>query len=155
MCLLLLYHFKKKDKLFLFLFSNDILSLVRGGSIMANIKIERINHAVQEELMNILFKEAKDELLKNVTITDCEVSSDLGYCKVYVTVLDEEEKNETLKALNDAKSFLRGELSKRIDIRHTPELTFIYDDSIAYGSRIDEVLEKLEDEKNELSDTSK
>ena len=59
---------------------------------MANIKIERINHAVQEELMNILFKEAKDELLKNVTITDCEVSSDLGYCKVYVTVLDEEEK---------------------------------------------------------------
>ena len=60
-----------------------------------------------------------------------------------------------LKALNDAKSFLRGELSKRIDIRHTPELTFIYDDSIAYGSRIDEVLEKLEDEKNELSDTSK
>lgn len=122
---------------------------------MANIKIERINHAVQEELMNILFKEAKDELLKNVTITDCEVSSDLGYCKVYVTVLDEEEKNETLKALNDAKSFLRGVLSKRIDIRHTPELTFIYDDSIAYGSRIDEVLEKLEDEKNELSDTSK
>ena len=122
---------------------------------MANIKIERINHAVQEELMNILFKEAKDELLKNVTITDCEVSSDLGYCKVFVTVLDEDEKNETLKALNDAKSFLRGELSKRIDIRHTPELTFIYDDSIAYGSRIDEVLEKLEDEKNELSDTSK
>ena len=122
---------------------------------MANIKIARIHHAVQEELMNILFKEAKDELLKNVTITDCEVSSDLGYCKVYVTVLDEEEKNETLKALNDAKSFLRGELSKRIDIRHTPELTFIYDDSIAYGSRIDEVLEKLEDEKNELSDTSK
>lgn len=122
---------------------------------MANIKIERINHAVQEELMSILFKEAKDELLKNVTITDCEVSSDLGYCKVYVTVLDEDEKNETLKALNDAKSFLRGELSKRIDIRHTPELTFIYDDSIAYGSRIDEVLEKLEDEKNELSDTSK
>ena len=122
---------------------------------MANIKIERINHAVQEELMSILFKEAKDELLKNVTITDCEVSSDLGYCKVYVTVLDEEEKNETLKALNDAKSFLRGELSKRIDIRHTPELTFVYDDSIAYGSRIDEVLEKLEDEKNELSDTSK
>ncbi len=122
---------------------------------MANIKIERINHAVQEELMSILFKEAKDELLKNVTITDCEVSSDLGYCKVYVTVLDENEKNTTLKALNDAKSFLRGELSKRIDIRHTPELTFIYDDSIAYGSRIDEVLEKLEDEKNELSDTSK
>ena len=120
---------------------------------MANIKIERINHAVQEELMGILFLEAKDEL--NVTITDCEVSSDLGYCKVYVTVMNDEEKGATLKALNDAKSFLRGELSKRIDIRHTPELTFIYDDSIAYGSRIDEVLEKIEDEKNELSSSNK
>ena len=122
---------------------------------MANIKIKRINHAIQEELMNILFKEAKDELLKSVTITDCEVSSDLGYCKVYVTVLKEEQKTTTLKALNDAKSFLRGELSKRIDIRHTPELTFIYDDSITYGSRIDKVLEELEDSKNELSDTNK
>lgn len=122
---------------------------------MANIKIKRINHAIQEELMNILFKEAKDELLKSVTITDCEVSSDLGYCKVYVTVLNEEDKTTTLKALNDAKSFLRGELSKRIDIRHTPELTFIYDDSITYGSRIDKVLEELEDSKDELSDTNK
>ena len=122
---------------------------------MANIKIKRINHAIQEELMNILFKEAKDELLKSVTITDCEVSSDLGYCKVYVTVLNEEDKTTTLKALNDAKSFLRGELSKRIDIRHTPELTFIYDDSITYGSRIDKVLEELEESKNELSDTNK
>ncbi len=122
---------------------------------MANIKIERINHAVQEELMSILFLEAKDELLKKVTITDCEVSSDLGYCKVYVTVMNDEEKGAILKALNDAKSFLRGELSKRIDIRHTPELTFIYDDSIAYGSRIDEVLEKIEDEKNELSGSNK
>ena len=122
---------------------------------MANIKIKRINHAIQEELMNILFKEAKDELLKSVPITDCEVSSDVGYCKVYVTVLNEEDKTTTLKALNDAKSFLRGELSKRIDIRHTPELTFIYDDSIAYGSRIDKVLEELEDSKNELSDTNK
>ena len=122
---------------------------------MANIKIKRINHAIQEELMNILFKEAKDELLKSVTITDCEVSSDLGYCKVYVTVLNEEDKTTTLRALNDAKSFLRGELSKRIDIRHTPELTFIYDDSITYGSRIDKVLEELEDSKNELSDTNK
>ena len=122
---------------------------------MANIKIKRINHAIQEELMNILFKEAKDELLKSVTITDCEVSSDLGYCKVYVTVLNEEDKTTTLKALNDAKSFLRGELSKWIDIRHTPELTFIYDDSITYGSRIDKVLEELEDSKNELSDTNK
>ncbi|MBD9098066.1 30S ribosome-binding factor RbfA [bacterium] len=129
--------------------------LTEGGIVMANIKIKRINHAIQEELMNILFKEAKDELLKSVTITDCEVSSDLGYCKVYVTVLNEEDKTTTLKALNDAKSFLRGELSKRIDIRHTPELTFIYDDSITYGSRIDKVLEELEDSKNELSDTNK
>ncbi len=110
---------------------------------MANIKIERINHAVQEELMNILFLEAKDELLKKLLLLIAKYQVIWDIVKVYVTVMNDEEKGATLKALNDAKSFLRGELSKRIDIRHTPELTFIYDDSIAYGSRIDEVLEKI------------
>ena len=100
---------------------------------MANIKIERINHAVQEELMNILFKEAKDELLKNVTITDCEVSSDLGYCKVYVTVLKDDKKEETLKALKEAKGFIRKELMNRVELRYVPELQFVYDDSIEYA----------------------
>ena len=116
---------------------------------MANIKIERINHAVQEELMNILFKEAKDELLKNVTITDCEVSSDLGYCKVYVTVLKDDKKEETLKALKEAKGFIRKELMNRVELRYVPELQFVYDDSIAYGQKIESIIDELHEEEKD------
>ena len=116
-----------------------------------SIKTQRIASNIVKELSYILAYEVKDEDIKFVTVNDCHLAPDLSYAKIYVTVFDKNKINTTLKALNDAKSFLRGELSKRIDIRHTPELTFIYDDSIAYGSRIDEVLEKIEDEKNELS----
>ena len=87
-----------------------------------NIKIERINHMIMEEVSKILMLEVKDERFKFVTVTDCDTSNDLSYCKVYVTVLEQEKRDETLKALNNASSFIRGELAKRIEIRHIPEL---------------------------------
>ena len=114
---------------------------------MANIRIERLNDRIQEELSKILMLEVKDEDIKFVTITDCEVSSDLSYCKVYYTVLDKTKKESTEKALKDASGFLRGELSKKIDIRHTPELKFLYDESISYGEKIDKIIEDIKDEK--------
>ena len=114
---------------------------------MANIRIERLNDRIQEELSKILMLEVKDEDIKFVTITDCEVSSDLSYCKVYYTVFDQTKKESTEKSLKDASGFLRGELSKRIDIRHTPELKFLYDESISYGEKIDKIIEDIKDEK--------
>ena len=66
-----------------------------------NIKIERINHMIREEISKILMLEVKDENIKFVTVTDCDTSSDLSYCKVYVTVLDNEKKDEILKSLNN------------------------------------------------------
>lgn len=113
-----------------------------------NIKIERLNHIFIKELSIILSQEVKDEEIHFVTITDCDITNDLSFCKVYYTVLDEEKKEATQKALDNASSFIRGQLSRRVDIRHTPELKFLYDDSIAYGKRIEEKLEELEkDEK--------
>ena len=111
-----------------------------------NIKIERINHMIMEEVSKILMLEIKDEDIKFVTITDCETAADLSVAKIYVTILDTENKEEILKSLNKASSFIRSELAKRIEIRHTPELKFIYDTSIAYGEHIDKVIDQIKDE---------
>ncbi len=111
-----------------------------------NIKIERINHMIMEEVSKILMLEVKDEDIKFVTVTDCDTSNDLSYCKVYVTVLEQEKKEETLKALNNASGFIRGELAKRIEIRHIPELKFIYDESVSYGEKIDKIIDEINEE---------
>ena len=96
-----------------------------------------------EEVSKILMLEVKDEDIKFVTVTDCDTSNDLSYCKVYVTVLEQEKKEETLKALNNASGFIRGELAKRIEIRNIPELKFIYDESVFYGEKIDKIIDEI------------
>lgn len=113
-----------------------------------NVKLERLNSTFVKEISYILMEEVKDDDIKFVTITDCEITSDLSFAKVYFTVLDDNKKSDTLKALNHAKSFIRSELSQRVDIRHTPELTFIYDTSIEYGKKIEDIIEKINEEDN-------
>ena len=112
-----------------------------------NVKIERLNHAFHEEISMILMTEIKDENIKFVTITGVDTTSDLSFAKVYFTVLDDTKKAITIEALNKAASFIRGELSKRVEIRHTPELKFVYDDSIEYGEHIEKIIEKINEEK--------
>ena len=114
---------------------------------MANIRIERLKSAFQEEISMILMTEMKEENLQFVTITGCDITADLSYAKIYITVLDEKNKKETFELLNKKASFIRGKLSEKIEIRHTPELKFIYDDSIAYGQKIENIIEKIH-EKN-------
>ena len=111
-----------------------------------NVKIERLNHAFQEEISMILMTEVKNEDIKFVTITGVETTNDLSFAKVYFTVLDNDKKESTLEALNKASSFIRGELSKRVEIRHTPELKFIFDNSIEYGNHIESIIEKINKE---------
>ncbi len=120
---------------------------MKGIDFMANIKIERLNHTFMEEISNILMTEIKDEDISFVTITGVDITNDLSFAKVYFTVLDEGRKESTIEALNGASHFIRGELSKRVEIRHTPELKFIYDDSISYGEHIEDIIEKINDSK--------
>lgn len=108
-----------------------------------SIKLERMNNLFVKEISYILHNEIKDENIKFVSVTGCEITNDLSYAKVYVTIFDKDKKDITLKALDKAKSFIRGELSKRVEIRHTPELRFIFDDSIEYGEKIDKLIEDL------------
>ena len=111
-----------------------------------SVKIERLNNQFQEVISEILRREVKDPNLNFVTITGCEITNDLSFCKVYFTVLDK-DKDETLKSLKNASSFIRGEISKRVEIRHTPELRFMFDESIEYGQKIDQIIDKINEEK--------
>lgn len=115
---------------------------------MSNIKIERLNHAFQEEISMIIMTEIKDEDIKFVTITDVDTTNDLSYAKVYFTVLDETKKETTKEALNKAAPFIRSKLAERVEIRHTPELKFIYDTSIEYGNHIEEIIDNINKEEN-------
>ena len=108
-----------------------------------NLKGERVASDMQRELGNILLLEAKDEDFKHVTITDCDVTNDLSFAKIYFTTTDDREKVE--KDLNNAAGFFRSLLAERLQIRHTPELRFIFDESIEYGQKIEKIIEKLHD----------
>lgn len=106
-------------------------------------KIDRIASSFVKEISYILANEIRDQDIRFVTVTDCHVTNDLSFAKVYVTVLDEQKRDVTLKALNDAASYIRRLLADRVDIRHIPELTFVYDESIEYGQKIEEIIEDI------------
>ena len=111
-----------------------------------SVKIERIASNMVKEISVILMEEVKDPDIKFVTITDCRVTNDLSFAKVYFTVLDDNKKESTLKALQDASGFIRKKLAERIEIRHIPELEFIFDESIEYGNKIEKIIETIHKE---------
>lgn len=113
---------------------------------MANYKIQRLASAISQEISNIIANEANDSLLKTITITGCEVTNDLSFAKVYFTSLSNLSAECLEKELKEASSYIRGELSKKIEMRHTPELRFIFDKSIDYGNRIEKILEAINEE---------
>lgn len=116
---------------------------------MNQIKIERYNDLFVKEISYILQTEIKDQNIRFVTITDVSITNDLSFAKVYFTVLNREYMDVTKKALDRASSFIRGKLSERVDIRHTPELQFVYDESVEYGEKIEKILDSIKEEREE------
>ncbi len=107
-------------------------------------RIDRIEKMIEKELAYILRDEAKNELLKYVSVTKVVVTNDLSQATVWYTVLgNDNEKEATSKQLVNASGFLRSELAHRIDLRKTPELRFKYDESLEYGNRITSILDSL------------
>lgn len=113
--------------------------------IMNQIRLKRLNHTYSEEISKILHDAMKDPDLNFVTITACDTTNDLSFAKVYYTVLEDSKKDVVAVALKKASPSIRSILSSRVNIRNTPELRFVYDDSIEYGRRIDEVIEKIKE----------
>ena len=108
---------------------------------MPSNRIGRINEEIQRELSD-QFRRLKDPRVSSgmVSITRVDTTGDLRYARVYISVLDKRQEKDVLKGLKSASGFLRRELGRALQLRYTPELQFIGDDSIQYGAHILEVL---------------
>jgi len=116
------------------------------------IKNTRVNGEVQKVLSTLISREIKDPRINPMTsVIAVEVAPDLKTAKIYISVLgDKESKDSTLRGLKSASSFMRGQLAKALNLRNTPELTFVIDSSIEYGVH----MSKLIDEVNKNLSTS-
>ena len=120
-----------------------------------SIKNTRVNAEVQRELSNILRGGIKDPRVAPMTsVVAVEAAPDLKTCKAYISVLgDEKAQQDTLKGLQSAEGYIRRQLAHELNLRNTPEITFIMDQSIAYGvsmsKLIDEVTRDMDMEDNE------
>lgn len=110
---------------------------------MSKIKSERVASEIVRIVSAILANDSRDELLKTVTITGCTVSNDLSYAKVYFTSTSSLNNKQMEKELKEAAGYIRHELAEKLEVRHTPELQFVYDESIAYGNRIEELIKEI------------
>ena len=116
-----------------------------------SIKNTRVNAEVQRELSNILRAGIKDPRVAPMTsVVAVEVAPDLKTCKAYISVLgDEKAQMDTIRGLQSAEGYIRRELARTINMRNTPEIRFIVDQSIEYGvnisKKIDEVTRDLKD----------
>ena len=113
---------------------------------MASNRISRINEEIQRELSE-QFRRLKDTRVSQtgmVSITRVDTTGDLRYARIYVSALDKSQEKEVLKGLKSAAGFLRRELGRSLQLRYTPELQFVADDSIQHGAHILEVLRQVE-----------
>jgi ribosome-binding factor A len=107
-------------------------------------RINRISEEVKKEMYNIIKNDLKDPRISDfLSVTNLKVTKDLKHAKVYISVLgSEEDKNNTIKALKSAQGYIRREIGHRLTIRHTPEFSFILDNSIEEGIHITELINK-------------
>ena len=117
-------------------------------------RLERVSSEIKHEISMIIQSEVKDPHVGFVTITDVEVSPDIKFAKIYFTVLgDDAQKKLSLEALKKASGFIRKQLAIRLNMRYTPALNFKPDQSTEYGSKIDEILKKINAEGKKDADT--
>jgi ribosome-binding factor A len=105
----------------------------------------RINDEIMKEISNILRSDLKDPRIGIVTsVSKVDTTNDLKYCKVYISILgDDEKRKETMDVIKKASGFIRSLVARRINLRVTPEFTFILDDSLDYSFKIDKILKDI------------
>ncbi len=105
---------------------------------------DRVADLITAELSDILHRQIKDPRIGIVTVTGVKMTDDLKLARVYFVEMGKDDCSpETVRGLEQAKSFIRRELGKRLNLRYVPEIIFTFDESFAYGSRIDKILAEI------------
>ena len=108
-------------------------------------RVDRISPEVQRAIDAIIRDELNDPRIGGTwSIVRCEVTRDLRYCKVRISILEEEKRNGMMAALKNAAGFVRRELGKRVDLRYVPEILFELDTNIEYAAKIDRILKETD-----------
>ncbi|MBR4501518.1 MAG: 30S ribosome-binding factor RbfA [Clostridia bacterium] len=110
---------------------------------MAGFRLDRISEEVRHALDRIIREMNDPRITGTYSVTRADVTRDLRYAKVYISVLESDKADEMIKALKKAAGFIRHELGARVQLRYTPELLFYRDDNIAYGVHISEILKNV------------
>ncbi len=113
---------------------------------MGSIRPERVAELLHREITLVLARDLSDPRLAEVTVTDCEVSTDLKHATVFVSTLSSgPDRTRALAALRRAAGAIRRLLAPRLGLREVPEIRFRFDDSLERGARVEEILRKLRD----------
>lgn len=117
-----------------------------------SIKNTRINGEVQRELSNIIHNEIKDPRIHPMTsVVTVEVAPDLKTCKAYISVLgDEKSQKDTITGLKSAEGYIRRQLARTVNLRNTPEIRFILDQSIEYGINMSKLIDEVTEHDNKM-----
>lgn len=113
------------------------------------IRPEKVAHRMRREVAEILQQKVRDPRVSAmVSVTDVEVTADLSFARVFVSILGPEaERGATFEALTHAAGFVRHELASRLELREVPEIRFVHDESARRGARVEELLKRIQDGK--------
>ena len=107
-------------------------------------RLNRIDEELKKEITNILTYDLKNPNVTGLlSVTRVKITPDFKYAKVYVSIMNAKNTRETFAAIKKSAGFIRTEIAKRVNLRITPELVFVLDDSIEYGTRIDAILKDI------------
>lgn len=107
-------------------------------------RLNRIDEELKKEISNIITFELKNPSVTGlISVTKAKITPDLKYAKIYVSILNSKNIKQTMEALNKSAGFVRTQIARKINLRITPELTFVFDDSMEYGAKIDSIIRNL------------
>lgn len=123
---------------------------------MSSQRARRVAEQIQQEISSLLLRGLRDPRVGFATVTHVDVNRDLSLAKIYFTVMgDETVRKNTAQGLKSSVPYLRREIASRLQLRHAPDLIFLFDASLEYGQRIESIIEQIHGDKqaDDRSDT--
>ena len=119
-------------------------------------RMYKIDEQLKEEISKIISLELKNPHVTGmISVTHVKTTPDLRYAQVFVSMIGEKDRKENMRILKQSSGYIRSEIAHRINLRLTPELVFRFDDSIEYGERIDNILNKISEDRNAMQKSFK